>query len=115
MIEGYGWYLLGDGNCGTQLKMSAFFTSTIFLLIVYHILNNPNIDIKNRFIRSLGDYSFGIYLCHIMFIILLGHIHYYIVIPYPLTSIVVILISWAFCYMGSTILGSRICGWIGLK
>ena len=115
MIEGYGWYLLGNSNCGTQLKMTSFITSTIFLLIIYDILNNPNIDIKNRFIRSLGDYSFGIYLCHVMIIIFLGHMHCYTVIPYPLNSVIILLISWAFCYLGNKILGSRICGWIGLK
>lgn len=115
MLEGYGWFLLGNGNYGTQLKFTSFITSTIFLLIVYNILNKPNIDINSRFLRSLGDYSFGIYLCHIMIIMILGHMHYNAIFPYPLTSVIVILISWVFCYIGNRVLGNRISGWIGFK
>ncbi len=115
MSEGYGWFLLGEANCGTQIKISSFITSTIFLLITYNILNRPNIDIKSGFLRSLGDYSFGIYLCHILFMIILGFIGYNKIFSYPITSVIIILISWAFCYIGNKILSNRISGWIGLK
>ena len=115
MLEGFGWFLLGNGNCGTQIKFTSFITSIIFLLIVYNILNKPNIDIKSKFLRSLGDYSFGIYLCHIMIMMILGYMHYNAIIPYPLTSVIVILISWFFCYIGNRVLGNRISGWIGFK
>jgi len=68
MTEGYGWLMLGETNCGTQLKLTSFLTSSLFLLIAYTILQNGSFNIKNRFLRILGDYSFGIYLCHIMVI-----------------------------------------------
>lgn len=115
MLEGYGWFLLGNEDCGTQIKFTSFITSTIFLLIVYNILNKPNIDIKSKFLRSLGDYSFGIYLCHIMIIKILRYMHYNAIFPYPLTSVIVIFISWVLCYIGNKTLGNRISGWIGFK
>lgn len=115
MAESYGWLLLGEVNCGSQIKLTSFLTSTLFLLIIYTILNTPNLDIRNRFLRSLGDYSFGIYLCHIMIMIVLGRISYYNVLPYPLNSAVVLFISWGCCYFGYKMCGEKIGGWLGLK
>ena len=115
MAEGYGWLLLGEADCGTQIKMSSFLTSSIFLLIVYKILNMPNIDVKSKFLRSLGDYSFGIYLCHIMVKWVLLRVPYYSSLPYPITSVVVVLISLGCCHFGYKICGKKISSWIGLK
>ena len=115
MAEGYGWLLLGEESCDTQLKLTSFLTSTLFLLIVYTVLNNPKIDIKSRFLRLLGDYSFGIYLCHIMVMIALKEVPYYASLPYPLTSVIVVLISLGCCCLGYKICGAKISGWLGLK
>ena len=113
--EGYGWFILGNANCGTQIKLTSFLTSTLFLLIVYTILNKHSIDIENKFMRSLGDYSFGIYLCHIMVMTVLGRISVYVMLPYPLTTVIVVLLSWGFCYFGYKICGKKISGWLGLR
>ncbi|MBR5150434.1 MAG: acyltransferase family protein, partial [Bacteroidaceae bacterium] len=115
IVEGYEWLQLGVANCGTQIKLTTLLTSTIFLFIVYAILNNPNIDIKSKFLRSLGDYSFGIYLCHIMIMMFLEQFHYYTILPYPISSAIVILISWGCCYIGYRICGKKASEWIGFK
>lgn len=115
MAEGYGWLLLGEANCGTQIKMTSFLTSSLFLLIVYKILNMPSIDVKSKFLRSLGDYSFGVYLCHIMVMRVLAKVPYYSYLPYPITSAVVVLISLGCCYIGYKIFGKKISSWMGLK
>ena len=115
MAEGYGWFLLGEDNCGSQIKLSSFLTSTLFLLIVYTILSRPYRDVKSRFFRLLGDYSFGIYLCHIMVMTILDKVPYYTVLPWPLTSATVVLVSLGCCYMGDKICGERISSWLGLK
>lgn len=115
MAEGYGLFMLGEVNCGTQIKLTSILTSTLFLLIVYTILNKIHIDIKSRFLRLLGDYSFGIYLCHIMVMLVLGKIPYYNTIPYPLTSAIVIIVSFGCCYLGNAIFGKKVSGWLGLK
>lgn len=115
IFEGYIWFLHGEQNCGTQLKITSFLTSTIFLLIIYNILNYSKIEVKSKFIKLLGDHSFGIYLCHIMIMMILGRISYYTYIPYPLNSFIVIIVSFVFCYFGNKILGNKISLWLGLR
>lgn len=114
MAEGYGWMLLGETNCGTQLKLSSLLTSTIFLLMSYSILTR-NIQIKNKFLHALGDYSFGIYLCHIMIIMILSRFSFYTNLPFPINSVTIIFVSFGFCYMGDKILNTKMSQWIGLK
>lgn len=115
MAEGHVWLLLGEANCGSQMKLTSLFTSTLFILIAYTVLNKPNFDIKNKILRSLGDYSFGIYLCHIMIMKILNHAPYYSAVPYPLTAMIVILISLGCCYSCNKACGDKISGWLGLK
>ena len=115
IAEGYGWLLLGEVNCGTQIKFSSLLTSSLFLLIIYTVLNKSQININNKFLRSLGDYSFGIYLSHVMVMIILWEVPYYSALPYFLNTTVVLLISWAFCYIANKICGKKLSGWLGLK
>lgn len=74
MIEGYIWLSLGESNCGTQIKFSSFLTSSIFLLIAYWYINNANISGNNKLLIMIGNYSFGIYLSHIMVLKILRQI-----------------------------------------
>lgn len=113
--EGYSLLQLGVVDCGTQLKLTSLLSSSIFLLIVYTLLNKPGINIKNRFLRSIGDLSFGIYLCHIMIMFFCTKLPYYTALPFPLTSVVVVLLSWAFCYIGNKICGKNLSRWLGLQ
>jgi len=116
MAEGYGWHLLGEKNCGTQSKLSSFLSSSIFMLIAYAMLQNGRYDIKNRFLRMIGDYSFGIYLCHIMMKVLLKeNLPLYKSIPYPITSALVILLSLGFCYLVDKVCGKKVSRWLGIK
>jgi peptidoglycan/LPS O-acetylase OafA/YrhL len=116
MAEGYWWLSLGEVNCGTQIKLSSFLTSSLFLLIAFTMLKDGRYDIKNRFLRILGDYSFGIYLCHIMVMNLLrGFVPYFKSIPYPITSVIIILISLSCCYIGDRICGDKLSRWLGLR
>ena len=115
IIEGHDWFLLGEANCGTQLKLTSIITSTIFVLIVYTILTKHDVDIKNKFFCLLGDYSFGIYLCHIMIMFIIGRVPYYNTIPFPINSILVVLLSFCFCYIGNKICGRKFSSWIGLR
>lgn len=115
MAEGYEWLLLGEENCGSQGKLTSLLTSTIFNLIVYNLLNKPDFNVKCKFLRSLGDYSFGIYLSHIMVMMVLSRVPHYNALPYPITSFVVVSISWGCCHIGQRICGDKINGWLGLK
>lgn len=116
ILEGYGWLMLGETNCGTQIKLSSFLTSSLFLLIAYTILKEGKCDIKNKFLRALGDYSFGIYLCHIMVMnILRGFVPIFKSIPYPITSAIIIFISLCCCYVGEKVFGEKVSRWLGLR
>ena len=115
IAEGYGWLMLGETNYGTQLKLTSILTSSLFLLIAYTILRRGQLNVKNRFLRMLGDYSFGIYLCHIMVMnILNDYIPVYKSLPYPVTSAIVILLSFCFCYVGNRVCGEKVSRWLGL-
>lgn len=116
MAEGYGWLMLGETNCGTQLKLTSILTSSLFLLIIYSTLHEGRFEIKNRFLRILGDYSFGIYLCHIIVRnVLSGFIPFYKTIPYPINSVIIVLISLCCCYIGAKVCGERVSKWLGLR
>lgn len=115
MAEGYGWLMLGETNCGSQVKLSSFLTSSLFLLIVYTILQRGQYDVKSKFLLMLGDYSFGIYLCHIMVMKVLAFVPAYSSLPFPITSAIVLLLSLAFCYIGEKVCGGKISRWLGLR
>ena len=118
MMEGYGWLILGERNCGTQIKIASYLTSTLFLLIVYTILEDGRFDIKNKILRLIGDYSFGIFLSHYFiikglttFIRPLNHS----IITYPITSIIVVFLSLCCCVIGDKICSKKMIRWIGLR
>lgn len=115
IAEGYGWFLLGDSNCGTQLKLSSLLTSSLFLLYIYTILINGTFNTRSKFLILLGDYSFGIYLSHMMILRYSTLIPFYKHLPYPINSAIIILISLLCCIIGYRILGKRISGWLGLR
>lgn len=114
IAEGYYWYSLGEINCGTQLKLTSILTSSLFCLIIYGIIQNK-ITLKNKFLRLLSDYSFGIYLCHMMIIKLLSLCAYYSMIPYPINSAIVIVISWGCCYIMNLICSNKLSYCFGFK
>lgn len=116
IVEGYIWLVYGNTNCGTQLKLSSLLTSSIFLMIANVLLKNNKLNTnENNIMLKLGNYSFGIYLCHIFIIRLFNGISYYEFIPYPLTSFIILLISFSFCYILDKICGRRLSMWIGIR
>ena len=114
MAEGYLWYKTDPAGCGSQLKLTSILSSSIFIMLMYSVLLNRNQQPKSRLLCMIGDYSFGIYLVHMMFLKLLETFDFYILIPYPINSIVVLAISFIFCYTCSTVFGKKLGRWIGL-
>ncbi len=115
MIESHIWIMHGIENYGGQLKLTSILTSTLVLLLANELLKKENIQINNRFLMLLGDYSFGIYLSHLMLRVFLDHIPLYKSLPYGINSALLILITLGFCYWGSKLLGNKLSRWIGLK
>ena len=114
MAEGYLWYKTDPAGCGSQLKLTAIQSSSIFILLMYSVFLNRNHQPKSRLLCMIGDYSFGIYLVHMMFLRLLETFDLYKVIPYPINSIVVLAISFICCYACTAVLGKKSGRWLGL-
>ena len=114
VAEGYLWYKTDPAGCGSQLKLSSILSSSIFILLIYGVLLNRNHQPKSRLLCMIGDYSFGIYLVHMMFLKLFETFDLYKLIPYPINSIVVLAISFIFCYTCSTVFGKKLGRLVGL-
>ena len=114
MLEGYGWLLLGDTNCGTQLKITSLITNILFLLISYQFIISDKLNLKNKLLIYIGNCSFGIYLSHIMVMNVLKQIDFYLALPYFINSIVVFVVTLICVIIGQKILGKRISKWFGL-
>lgn len=114
MGEGYLWFTVDPAGCGSQLKLSSILSSTIFMLIIYCVLSRSSHEPKSRLLCSIGDYSFGIYLVHMMILKAMEPLDFYSVIPYPITSLIVLSVSLIFSYMSSAVLGKKASRWAGL-
>ena len=114
MAEGYLWFTVDPAGCGSQLKLSSILSSTIFMLIIYCVLSRSSHEPKRRLLCTIGDYSFGIYLVHMMILKAMEPLDFYSVIPYPITSLIVLSVSFIFCYISSAVLGKKASRWAGL-
>lgn len=115
MLEGYTWFLAGNTNPGTQIKISAFLTESIFLLFAYCYLKSSYNNSKGKLLQLLGDCSFGIYLTHIMIMKILEKIPGYEIIPFGINTIIVLAVSLCFVLLGRRLCGTKFSEWIGLK
>lgn len=115
IAEGYYWFLDGESECGSQLKISSLLTSSAFALCVHAMLKEDKIHISNGFLRSIGDYSFGIYLCHVMVMMVLRFVPGYEILPFGINSAVVLLLSLLCCFLGYKILGAKMAKYLGLR
>ena len=112
ILEGWGIYRLGDVNCGTQMKLSCVLTNCFFLILVYMLIQKEQPFCENRQIVLIGDYSFGIYLSHVLFVDIINRVPFNI--PFPITSTIVFILSFAFVFGLSKIVGPRVSRYLGL-
>ena len=113
MGEGYLWSTVDPAGCGSQLKLTSILSSSIFMLIIYSVLSS-NHGTKCRLLSTIGDYSFGIYLVHMMILKALEPMTLYSAIPYPVTSLIILIISFIFCNVFTAVTGKRVGRWLGL-
>ena len=71
IAEGYFYYLMGESNCGTQLKLSAILTGNLFCMIAFKFISQNRI-VRVNVLYLLGNASFGIYFSHIAIMMVLG-------------------------------------------
>ncbi len=104
-LEGY-WHLsMGSRDCGTQLKLTTLLTSTVTVLLAYQYIDSEKIG-SSKFLKHLGDRSFGVFFSHILVHLLLREIPYYAdFVIFPLNAVVTLLISFGVCVLGKKLLG----------
>lgn len=115
IIDGYHMMECGLRNPGTQLKLSAYFTSSLCILLAFiYLRSDKNID-KLGIIRNVGDYSFGIYLCHILVIRILIKYGWYNHLPYVINTFVVFIVSYLLVVLLSKLVNNRTSMYLGIK
>ena len=97
MGEGYLWFQLDPVQCGSQLKLSSLLSSSIFMLILHSLMQKKEWQPRSRLMVLIGDNSFGIYLSHLMIMGLLAYLPAYSFIPFPLNSLLILIISLLLC------------------
>ena len=105
MLEGYWYFSMGVTNCGTQMKISAVLSGVLFCIMAFRYLET---DSAKRFkpLAILGDYSFGIYFSHLAIMKFLSLIPWYNAIAiYPVSSILLLIISLIIVMTGHKLLG----------
>ena len=111
-LEGMLWYKQGNFDMATtQLRLSSILTSVVALLLSYSFITEDSYITHNnifiRFMISLGNCSFGIYLSHMIFIMVFSRIHFLDIMSFPVLTILVLIISWLFVLIGERIFGAE--------
>lgn len=115
MAEGYWLYQLGSDLCIRQTKLSAMLSTTIFLLIAYRYLISKRKMEINPILKLIGDYSFGIYCCHMLIKQVLSYFPFYSYLPFVVNSVVIVFFSFLLVYSVDKLLGMPYSKWLGLK
>ncbi|MEQ3229863.1 acyltransferase [Fusicatenibacter saccharivorans] len=118
--ESFAWFLLAnDGNMATtQIKLSSMLTSIAVGGLIYVWLTSKRPIKTNIFFDFgvlIGNYSFGIYLTHILLMRILEKT-IYLIIPsrFPISIIIIFTFELIFISLFKKFFGKKISGWIGL-
>ena len=112
---GEGWLLFnkGMGNPGTQLKFTNYISCMCLLPIAYRFIRSDRFISKRGILSKIGDYSFGVFLIHILVLRILKSFTFYEAIPFVVNSLVVLLISFLLVFASAKLLGSKCGKWLG--
>lgn len=110
--EAFIWNLQDNFNMATtQIKLSSMFTSVMTCIILFYFINTENFKYENnrlyKFLISIGNASFGIYLSHILVMQVLNRIPIYGQLFSPLKSILVFAVTYICVIIGNKILGKN--------
>jgi len=104
--EGYLYFIKGVSECGTQLKLSAILSTSLFVMLAYKYIVNDRFNKEIKPLRILGDYSFGIYFSHMAIMGAVSRlIPFYDGLLFPIKILIVILVTFLCVFVGRKILG----------
>lgn len=116
--EGIFWYCAQDYEMAvSQLKLTSVIVSFVTALLGYIYLTKGDFK-ENRFNRamaSLGDCSFGIYLSHILIIYFMSKLPFYNLLPFPLSSAAIALVSYGFVFAAEKNCGKKLSPYLGMR
>lgn len=115
IVEGYILFRLGVSNCGTQIKITSLLTSSLACILAHNLLRKKEIPTKNQLLLTIGKYSFGIYLCHVLLLRIFKTFSFYQDIPYVINSAIILALSVLLCAICDKVLGQRAIKWLGIK
>lgn len=105
MLEGYWYYSMGAQDCGTQLKLTAVLSGSLFCILAFRYIEAVGSKAPSLLV-TLGDHSFGIYFSHLFIKKLLSYIPGYAdYVIYPLSAVILVFLSLGIVMAGHKILG----------
>ena len=111
IAEGLYWYIVGNYDMATsQGKLTNCLYSFLCLLLAYKFIIDERIDLSgivSRALILLGNYSFGIYLSHILILKVMRHLPIYSYLYFPVNSVLIVAISAICVFVGRKILGKK--------
>lgn len=97
LAESFYWNHLGNYTMATtQARLGCMLSSSCACVLAYQYLEDKNITGSTAWEKKLswiGDYSFGIYLMHVMVIGALGRVPEYDSLPFPVNTLLILLIT----------------------
>lgn len=114
-IEGFIWYNFDNFDMATtQLRLSSMTVSLSVILIAYLYINSHRNSLSwfEIALKKLGDASFGIYLSHILIIMIINRIYSGFV--FPILTALTVAISFVCVIIGKKISGKRFSKYLGL-
>lgn len=103
--EGYWQFSKGIENCGTQLKLSSILTGVFFCIgALYFMLENTK---KVKWLKLIGDISFGIYFSHLAVMSVLNKIPHYSDLFFLIRVVIVVCICTVMILVVKKILGKK--------
>lgn len=118
-LEGLYWNHLGNRSmAATQIKMTAHFSSCIAGVLAHIYLEDDKFNGFGKLEKCLayiGDYSFGIYLVHVMLIGGFGRIHGWDSIPFPVNTMIILFGSLFCCIVADKCFEGRFSRILGIR
>ncbi|MDO4413690.1 MAG: acyltransferase [Erysipelotrichaceae bacterium] len=119
MAEGFIWNSVGDYDMATsQGKLSCLLSSSIACLAADQYLQDTAVLNKNRLnsiLITIGDYSFGIYLSHILILRILNNLPIWQSVVFPVNSCSVLLFTLLFLIAADKVFCGKLNRLLGIQ